>query len=290
MRGGAEYGALLDALRGVRWLARRRVPGALVGVHRSRLRGSAPEFSEYRAYRQGDEPRRIDWKLLARTDRAAIRLADDHAIFPTGIVVDTSPSMAWPEPDLDKWRLARRVAVGLAAVARAAGDPVALAVPDEGAPRVLPPRTRAGVLGEIARALDDARPDGGSLVDAARALHGCTRLVIVADFLGEEDALLHLAREVIAAGGEVHAVHILAREELDPPARAVMATDPERPELQRALAERTRAGYLEAFGAWRESLARAWRVAGATLTPARTDEPAEHIVRRVVGGVAEGTR
>ena len=288
MRGGAEYGALLDALRGVRWHARRRVPGALVGAHRSRMRGSAPEFSEYRAYRQGDEPRRIDWKLLARTDRAAIRLADDHAILPTGIVVDASPSMAWPEPELDKWRLARRVAVGLAAVARAAGDPVALAVPGDAAPRVLPPRTRAGVLGEIARALDDARPGSGSLVEAARALRGCTRLVIVADFLGEEEALLHLAREQIAAGGEVHAVHVVAREELDPPARALLATDPEHPGVRRALAESTRAGYLEAFRAWREGLARAWRVTGATLTTARTDEPAEHAVRRVVGGGAEG--
>jgi uncharacterized protein (DUF58 family) len=288
MHGGAEYGALLDALRGVRWHARRRVPGALVGAHRSRMRGTAPEFSEYRAYRQGDDPRRIDWKLLGRTDRAAIRLADDHAILPTGIAVDASPSMAYPEPGLDKWRLARRLAVGLAAVARAAGDPVALAIPGPAATRVLPPRTRAGVLGEIARALDDARPAGGSLVDATRALRGCARLVVVADFLGEEDALLRLAREHIAAGGEVHGVHVVAREELDPPHRAILATDPERPELHRALADATRGAYLEAFGAWRDALGRAWRVAGAAMTMARTDEPAEHVVRRIVGGAERG--
>jgi uncharacterized protein (DUF58 family) len=196
--------------------------------------------------------------------------------------------MAWPPPGLDKWRLARRVAVGLAAVARAAGDPVALATPGERAPRVLPPRTRAGVLGEISRALDELAPGGeGSLAAAMRALGGCARLVVVADFLGEEEALLQLAREHIAAGGEVHAVHVVAREELDPPGRAILATDPERPEVRRALADATREGYLSAFRAWRESLARTWRVAGATLTVARTDEPAERVVRRVVGGGAE---
>jgi uncharacterized protein (DUF58 family) len=288
MHGGAEYGALLDALRGVRWHARRRVPGALVGAHRSRMRGTAPEFSEYRAYRQGDDPRRIDWKLLGRTDRAAIRLADDHAILPTGIAVDASPSMAFPEPGLDKWRLARRIAVGLAAVARAAGDPVALAIPGPAGARVLPPRTRAGVLGEIARALDDARPSGGSIADAVRALRGCARLVVVADFLGEEDELLRMAREHIAAGGDVHAVHVVAREELDPAHRAILATDPERPELHRALADATRDAYLSAFGAWRDALGRAWRVAGGTMTLARTDEPAEHVVRRIVGGAERG--
>jgi uncharacterized protein (DUF58 family) len=284
MHGGAEYGALLDALRGVRWHARRRVPGALAGAHRSRMRGTAPEFSEYRAYRQGDDPRRIDWKLLGRTDRAAIRLADDHAILPTGVAVDASLSMAFPEPSRDKWRLARSIAVGLAAIARAAGDPVALAVPGPSAPRVLPPRTRAGVLGEIARALDESRPAGGSLVDAVRALRGCARLVVVADFLGEEEALLRLARAHIAAGGEVHAVHIVAREELDPPHRAMLATDPEHPAVRRALADSTRDAYRQAFAAWRDSLGRAWRVAGATMTVARTDEPAERAVRRIVRG------
>ena len=74
------YGPLLEAVRGLTWPARRRAGGALPGVHVSRLRGAAPELSEYRLYRQGDDPRRLDWKLLARSDRAYIRLAEDRAI------------------------------------------------------------------------------------------------------------------------------------------------------------------------------------------------------------------
>src|SRR5688572_15375797 len=90
------YGALLDAVRGVRWPARRAVAGGAPGVHRARSRGIAPEFAEYRPYRQGDDPRRIDWKLLGRSDRAFIRLAPDHAILGTTFVVDASASMAFP--------------------------------------------------------------------------------------------------------------------------------------------------------------------------------------------------
>ena len=82
---GASYGALLDAVRGVQWPARRVVPAGPVGAHHSRMRGASTEFAEYRAYRQGDEARRIDWRLLARSDRAYVRLTTDRAVLGTTI-------------------------------------------------------------------------------------------------------------------------------------------------------------------------------------------------------------
>src|SRR5215216_4035747 len=125
-----SYGALLDAVRGVHWHARRALTGAVAGAHQSKQRGTSAEFTEYRLYRQGDDPRRIDWRLLARSDRAYIRLATDRAVLPTTIVLDTSASMAFPSDTLAKWRHAREIAVGLAAVVHADGDPVGVAVQD----------------------------------------------------------------------------------------------------------------------------------------------------------------
>ncbi|MDF1501779.1 DUF58 domain-containing protein, partial [Roseisolibacter sp. H3M3-2] len=125
------YATLLDEVRALRWPARRRIAGGLPGAHRARLRGTTGEFSEYRAYRQGDDPRRLDWRLLARSDRAYVRLADDHALLPTLFVVDASASMAFPEDGARryaKWRSARALAVGLAAAAHGARDPVGVAI------------------------------------------------------------------------------------------------------------------------------------------------------------------
>ena len=65
---GTSYGALLDAVRGVHWQSRRAVTSTMAGTHHSKLRGTSAEFTEYRLYRQGDDPRRIDWRLLARSD------------------------------------------------------------------------------------------------------------------------------------------------------------------------------------------------------------------------------
>jgi uncharacterized protein (DUF58 family) len=277
---------LLDALRGVRWLARRTVPGGLPGTHRSRTRGTAGEFTEYRPYRQGDDPRRLDWRLLARSDRAFIRLTDDHALLATNLVVDASLSMAFPADTLGKWRMAGAIATGLAAVAHASGDPVGLLVPTATGVRRLMPRTRHGVVGEIARALAEVRPEGAHpLAPLLAPLAGGGRLVLVSDFLGEtdgDDALRSAAAAFAAAGGEVYAVHVMAVEELDPPRRAVLAVDPERPTLRRALVDANRAEYVAAFAEWRASTARRWREIGASFVSVSTAERPDVAVRRVV--------
>src|SRR3954469_4503869 len=135
-----QHGALLDAVRGVHWQARRPVTAGHAGAHHSRRRGTSAKFTKYRLYRQGDDARRIDWRLLARSDRAYIRLATDRAVLPTAIVMDASASMAFPLLSNAKWHQAQKIAIGLAAVVHADGDPVGVAVHDgRGSVRVLPP-------------------------------------------------------------------------------------------------------------------------------------------------------
>ena len=114
-----EYATLLDAVRGIRWPARTAVRGGIPGSHTSRLRGISAEFTEYRPYRQGDDTRRIDWKLFARSDRAYIRLSNDRAILPTMIVLDASASMAFPVATNGKWMLSRRSSESRSAPSRA---------------------------------------------------------------------------------------------------------------------------------------------------------------------------
>ena len=285
------YASLLDAVRGVRWPARHAVRGVSAGLHHSHRRGSSPEFSEYRVYRHGDDPRRIDWRLLARSDRAYIRLANERATLSTMLVVDASASMAYPEPGLGKWWLAKQVAVALAAIVHADGDPVGLMVAAAGDPRGLAPRSRRGVTAEIARLLDATSPTGvADLGRAAAAARVSGRVVLISDFLSDGEAVLRVAREHIVAGAEAHAVHIVSRKELDPPDRTIMAADPEDDGIRRPLAERTRAGYLSAFGQWRAALATDWRGAGATYTMVRDDEAADRAVRRIVAPDAAEAR
>lgn len=286
MPGYGAYGALLDAVRGVHWPARRPVIAGATGEHHSRMRGSSAEFSEYRLYRQGDDTRRLDWRLLARSDRAYIRLSADRAVLPTTIVVDASASMAFPAASRQKWTFAQQTAVGLAAIAHGAGDPVGLMIPG----RHVPPRTRRGVVAEIARVIDDTDPDDleplAPLVSAVRT----PRIAIITDLLGDAEALLRAASVHVVGGGEIHLVHVVAREELDPPRRTLLAADPERPSLQRVLVDSSRGAYMRAFAEWRAETARRWRAAGAGYVEAVSDEPVPHVIRRIVEPPAFGVR
>lgn len=276
-----SYGGLLDALRGVTWPARRSIRGPAAGTHRSKQRGVSPEFTEYRPYRQGDDPRRLDWKLLARTDRAFLRITNDRATLGTVLMLDASASMSFPLATQGKWAQACRIAIGLAAVAHNAGDPVGVVVPGEKEVVQLPPRTRRGVIGEAARLFETIAPAGSaSLVPVLALVRPTQRIVLISDFLGDDDTL-RAARERITAGAEVLAIHIVAREELDPSSASIIAIDPERAELKRSLLTETRDGYLEAFALWRAELARAWREAGAAYFEVPTDEAADHAVRRI---------
>jgi uncharacterized protein (DUF58 family) len=280
----ATAAPLFDLLRGERWIAPRVAPHGPPGAHRSRRRGSSLEFTEYRPYRQGDDPRRLDWKLLARTDRAYVRITDDHAVMPTVFVVDASASMGFPLASLAKWRLAQLVTLGLAFVAIGEGDPVALGVVATQTVR-RPLQLRRGVVADLTRALDSVAPSGsGTLTPLLDEFAGRTRgrLVVVSDFLGGDAPLLTRAHALIAAGVTVHAVHVVAREELSPEARAAIVADPEDPAVRRPLTGRSRAAYLARFGEWRAQLRHQWRAAGASYVMAVTDEPVDRIVHEVI--------
>jgi len=243
------------------------------------------EFTEYRPYRPGDDSRRLDWKLLARTDRAYLRITDDHATRATLILLDASASLAFPATTLAKWRQACRLAVGLATVARGGGDPVGLIVPGGGSVLRLPPRTRRGVVAEIARTLAGIVPAGSpTLSHGLEGMRPGWRVAIVSDFLGDEPGLLTRARQLVVEGAEVFAIHIVANEEAIPPIATRLAIDPEDPTIRRVLHESVWSAYEAEFTAWRAAVADGWRRAGAEYTEVRAEEETASAIRRIVRG------
>lgn len=70
--------------------------GVMKGDRRSRKRGSAIEFADYREYTPGDDLRRLDWNVFARLERPFIKLTEEEEDLAVHILVDTSASMNWP--------------------------------------------------------------------------------------------------------------------------------------------------------------------------------------------------
>ena len=278
-----EYGALLDALRGVRWTARLRPRTTNVGAHTAKRIGPNAEVTEYRPYRQGDDPRRLDWKLLARTDRAYVRLAPDVATSPTLILLDGSASMGAGMGGESKWRQARMLCVGLAAVGRGAGDPVGLVIALARGARRLAPRARGDVVREMIRVVDTVQVDGApDVAPMLNGMRGVERVVLISDLLGDADALLMRGASLIARGVEVIVVHLVSRAELSLAPERAVAVDPENAALRRPLARSAHRSYDEAFGAFRTSMRNRWLATGARYVQIVDDQPPADAVRTLV--------
>jgi uncharacterized protein (DUF58 family) len=136
------------------------------GAGGARLEGAGLEFVGRRPYRPGDDPRRIDWELLARDDRPWIRVLHREAAERWAIVVDVSGSMGVGPPG--KLQSAAEVALALAAVAVRSRAMVSLHLTDGAAPGARAPAVLVRRAGDLARALQVlgaavARPDAAGL-------------------------------------------------------------------------------------------------------------------------------
>ena len=91
--------------------ARTAVEGLAGGRHASRLKGAGLTFAEHRAYVPGDDLRRLDWKVAARTDRHVVRVHEEESSLTGWLLVDTSASMGfgtlgWSKLDYATWTAA----------------------------------------------------------------------------------------------------------------------------------------------------------------------------------------
>src|SRR5579864_2363660 len=83
----------LMALEHMRFTTRHRIEGTYTGRHASRQLGGAGEFVDYRDYTPGADLRRLDWKVLARTGKAYVRLFQDETNLLCTLAIDASGSM-----------------------------------------------------------------------------------------------------------------------------------------------------------------------------------------------------
>ena len=92
-------------------LSRKVLAGKLAGERRSKKKGQSVEFADYRVYVPGDDLRFIDWNLYARLEKLFLRLFVEEEDLSLWLLLDTSASMGYGQPD--KMLYAKRLAAAL---------------------------------------------------------------------------------------------------------------------------------------------------------------------------------
>jgi uncharacterized protein (DUF58 family) len=256
------------------------------GEHLAKRRGGSAEFQEHRAYAPGDDMRRIDWAAYARTGEPVLKLFRAEEDVVARLVCDASASLGLGEPP--KLDAAKRLAAAVGYMALAQAERAQLFVAGLGITRERSPgRGRAGIP-TLLRALEDVAAAGGT--DLAKAVDTVVQksarpglLVVISDFFDPGPVLGALGRAV-AAGHDTVLVQVVAKEEIEPAFEGDLALEDAE---TGALVEVTMdAAALEAyalrFAGLCEELRAFARKHRAAYVRARTDEPLEGAVRRLV--------
>ncbi|MEP7044138.1 MAG: DUF58 domain-containing protein [Dokdonella sp.] len=250
-------------LRGLRLRARNSAGGDGLGQHASRSRGAGLEFAQYRAYEPGDELRRIDWKLYARSDRYFVREAERDSPLTAWLIIDASASMRQADAarkDFCKLDAAKALAACVIELALSQGDRFGVIALTAPAPLLIPagigPRQRDRCRLELARLrANGSWPDVGALRPLWERIRPDSLVVMLSDFFDEASA--DLAIRLAAARREVLSVQLLSAEERDFPfTGGHRFRDPETGAERRVDAAAVRKNFLEQFAAARAQLAR----------------------------------
>jgi uncharacterized protein (DUF58 family) len=213
----------------------RRIEGLLAGDYRSKLDGEGTELAQVRPYVAGDDVRRIEWNVTARTGEPHVRVNLAERVLASWVVLDTSPSMRFGTADRRKADVAEGVALALGHVATRRGNRLGVVTFGDGRPRSLPPRQgRAGLLGLLATLRlepdQDAAPGATSVGEALSRTSALARqpslVLVVSDFRGSLD----WRRPLLGLAGrhDVIAVEIRdPREQELPNAGELWLVDPE---------------------------------------------------------------
>lgn len=212
---------VLARLSSLELVAKSVVEGYFTGLHRSPFFGFSQEFSEYRSYNDGDDPRFIDWNVYARTDRTYIKRFIGETNTTLNLVLDVSGSMNYTTSAVSKILYGKFICASLAYLARKQHDALSLTLFDEMLRDRIPPSAHPDTLFRSLALLEKTQASNtteinSQLTQLAATLSKRGIVVIISDFYCDPDELSSQLNPLVQRGHEVALFHLLDPSELYP--------------------------------------------------------------------------
>ena len=189
-----------------------------LGLHQSRRNGVGVEFAQYRNYRPGDDPKRIDWKRFAQTNKHLVRESETESSHQVRLLIDLSGSMNYAENGVRRLDYAKVLLAALAYIANRQSDQISLYGLRNGQidPLVAPGKQ---AFQKVLATLTTVEAAGG-WPDTIPTLPGLRRnqtelLILVSDLLQLNDEWLMLLRQAATPHREVLLIQVLGQQEID---------------------------------------------------------------------------
>ncbi len=209
---------ILSRIGNLELMARTVVEGFINGLHRAPFFGASIDFAEHRGYVAGDDIRRVDWRLFARTDRFYVKQYEADTNTNVSILMDVSKSMAFGSRGIPKLEYGSFVAACLGYLAQRQRDRVGIITFDNDIVAHVPPSAKHFNI--VLHTLDRAKPERPGNLSAPlskMAEHFKRRgiLVLISDFYEEPDAVLDAIKPLKFLGNDLIVFHVLDPAEID---------------------------------------------------------------------------
>lgn len=283
---------VMAVMKRLEWLARRRMQGTLTGRHTSPDKGVSVEFAEHREYAMGDDPRNLDWRVMAKSDRNVVKQFIQETNLRITIVVDTSGSMAFQgeQSAQSKFQYAQELAAALAYLYIKQGDAAGLVTFDHEVRTLMRAESRPSQVRRICEVLRKSEPGketgvGGVLHEVAERVPQRGLVVLISDLFDDPQKIVEALHHFDFRQHELIVFHVLAEEELSFPFRSFQRFhDLEGvEEMLRIDPQAVRAAYLEKL---REFISTIESVCGnirADYVPVTTKVPLAETLTRYLG-------
>ncbi|MAV59107.1 MAG: DUF58 domain-containing protein [Candidatus Marinimicrobia bacterium] len=200
--------------------ARMVVEGFIVGLHKSPYHGFSVEFSEHRAYGNGDEIKHIDWKLFGKTDRFYIKQFEEETNLRANILLDQSNSMIFSSQKISKLEYAKMLSASLTYLMIKQQDAVGLTLFDDQIRGYVPPRSKNNHLKVLLSKLDKIKC--GNDTQISNVLHKTAEMIkqkgliiLISDLIDNPENIVSGLKHFRYKGNEVIVFHIIDYQELN---------------------------------------------------------------------------
>ena len=214
--------AILAAISNLELVASTVVDGFVAGLHRSPDFGFSQEFAEYQAYVPGDDLRRVDWNVYARSERLYLKRYRGETNSILTVLLDASNSMQFGSHGVNKMDYARYLAASLFYLAiHGQRDAAGLITFDDEIRNYIRPSTKQGQLQRLLAGLEQA--EARARTDFAKPMRCFQELVkrrgivlIVSDFWEPAESIVRTIEPLRFRGNEVVLFHVLDPKDVRP--------------------------------------------------------------------------
>lgn len=289
----------LRAIESIELRAKLLVHGLYASRHRCPTYGYSVEFVDHREYVPGDEPRTIDWRMLARTQKYFVKRFEMESNMNVVCLLDVSRSMAYRSASrrsLTKLEYGCYLSAAMAYLVSHQQDAAGLFTFNESIRAFLPPRQGRRHLYSILSTLDEVNAEGETklsnvLKQTAQRMPRRSILVVISDCYGDIDEVVDGLRHVAARNHEIILFHVADPDEVEFPFEDMSSfRDMETGTRLTCDPMRQRRQYLDRFGRFRKRLQEACASSGSDYRFFQTTDPIEEALRTYLHFRRERTR